>query len=265
MSKNTNTSKPLLFISQPEWQTAESNMQSIFYIKLKEKQQELATIVELEESSEQPVINPRPEDQLGSNSEKAVQLMAEGNASKESELPVELVPEALDSDEPADEENKQQIILPIDQMRAEMKQMLDGDPASTGNQEAETETQAKPKADPQLVQMFLKDLIPKADEDLIKNIQEGNLDSLEKRLVTVDNDSQEKLATDEVDYKELKQTISRLARYPNVIKKPFCEASVNGKKIKFQVESKRGDIVRLRIGKKIQECNIVDLVDFKMI
>lgn len=257
MSKNANTSKPLLFISQPEWTTAESSMQTKYYIKLKEEEQEVTMIEDSQESSEQlEFIHEEMESSSEMDAIHAVKL-------KESVLPLDLLDETLESDEGTGGGKEQQFEIPVDRMAEVMKEQL----AESGKhvKEHNEEHKSKKKADPQLVQMFLKNLMPKADDNLIKNIQEGNLNALEEELEPEENSKPQKPLVDDAKYLELKQKVSRLARYPSVLKRPFCEAYLNGRKMKFQIESKRGDLVRLRIGKKVQEYKIDDLVDFKVL
>jgi hypothetical protein len=125
---------------------------------------------------------------------------------------------------------------------------------------------SKKTADPQLVNMFLKTLMPKANEKLIKNIQEGNLEEQEEVAESKSKNeaNSSKSADVQVD-SEIKKIISRLARYPNVMKRPMCEAKIGGKKQRFQVESKRGELVKIKSGENYYHYSIADFAEFTIL
>ena len=62
--------------------------------------------------------------------------------------------------------------------------------------------------------------------------------------------------TEQLD--ELRTLITRLARYPNVIERPVCEAVINGKKVNLQVLSKRGDLVKVKVARTIKKIPITE-------
>ncbi|MGG5253250.1 hypothetical protein ACQYAD_07120 [Neobacillus sp. SM06] len=62
--------------------------------------------------------------------------------------------------------------------------------------------------------------------------------------------------TEQLD--ELRALITRLARYPNVIERPICEAVLNGKKVNLQVLSKRGDLVKVKVARTIKKIPITE-------
>ncbi len=50
------------------------------------------------------------------------------------------------------------------------------------------------------------------------------------------------------DYKKsVRMKVTRLARYPLVVPKPLCELTIQGEEVNAVIESKRGEMVRLRV------------------
>ncbi|MFJ5622398.1 hypothetical protein ACIQD3_06550 [Peribacillus loiseleuriae] len=47
--------------------------------------------------------------------------------------------------------------------------------------------------------------------------------------------------------------------------KPFCEASIGGQTVRFQVISKRNDIVKIKVGSHIQSIPLHDLSDLTIL
>ncbi|WAA08638.1 hypothetical protein [Fervidibacillus albus] len=77
----------------------------------------------------------------------------------------------------------------------------------------------------------------------------------------------EDIEGDEQDGKvgNTKEMIRRLALYPSVLQRPFCEATVQGEKKRFQVLSKRGNLVRIKTGKSIETYHIGEFEDFQIL
>lgn len=243
MSKERNKSMPMLYIFQPQITVNESNMQSRYSFKVYEKE------IDTEESV-------MPDAEI-SEDQSSLNSVAESIGAEEiQELPEEIEdtflpyvveePEISQAGHPELEEESQE--------DSEENKVVSA---------AVEEQDSKKKADPQLVNMFLKTLMPKADDELIKNIQEGKLEALQE--VEETKPKSETKAVDVQADSEIKKMISRLARYPNVMKRPMCEAEIGGKKQKFQVESKRGDLVKIKAGKQYYQYAISEFKDFRII
>lgn len=265
MSKERNTSMPLLYIFQPQITVNESNMQSRYSFKVYEKETEKDT----EESTEESVVQEAEISEDESSMNSADDSMAEKEIE---EIPAEIeetfVPYEMDGPEIL-----QNDLPELDLPKLEEESQDESQDESQENSEeikvvsaAVEEQNSKKKADPQLVNMFLKTLMPKADEELIKNIQEGNLESLQEAEESKPKSETKNSKTVDVQAdNEIKKVISRLARYPNVMKRPMCEAEIGGKKQKFQVESKRGDLVKIKTGKQYYQYAISEFKDFRII
>ena len=65
--------------------------------------------------------------------------------------------------------------------------------------------------------------------------------------------------------KNVRMMITRLARYPLVIPKPVCELTVLGEKLNGVIESKRGEMVRVRVGTNFKSISIHDIEDVKIL
>ena len=65
--------------------------------------------------------------------------------------------------------------------------------------------------------------------------------------------------------KNVKTKITRLARYPLVVPKPLCELTIQGEKVNAIIESKRGEMIRLRVGEVLQSIPIDDIEDVKLL
>ena len=65
--------------------------------------------------------------------------------------------------------------------------------------------------------------------------------------------------------KNVRTKITRLARYPLVVPKPLCELTVQGEKVNAIIESKRGEMIRLRVGEVSQSIPIDDIEDVKLL
>jgi hypothetical protein len=116
------------------------------------------------------------------------------------------------------------------------------------------------------------EVINKVDQEqknteLNQVVTEGKTDDNENsQMNQVKNDKQEELVVSGDELKQLKDTIMRLALYPRVVKLPFCEADVNGKKIEFQVIGKRNDNVRIKTRQgKLETIPIMALNNFSII
>ncbi|PLR78799.1 hypothetical protein CU633_03120 [Bacillus sp. V3-13] len=68
-----------------------------------------------------------------------------------------------------------------------------------------------------------------------------------------------------VKRQEIRKKIAHLARYRNSIVKPLCEAIIDGKPIRFQVISKRGNFVKVKIGRHQKKFYINEITDIKII
>ncbi|WAA13080.1 hypothetical protein [Fervidibacillus halotolerans] len=63
----------------------------------------------------------------------------------------------------------------------------------------------------------------------------------------------------------IKEVIRRLALYPPVLERPICEATIRGERKRFQVLSKRGNFVRIKVDNSIEMYNYKEFYDFQII
>ena len=80
-------------------------------------------------------------------------------------------------------------------------------------------------------------------------------------------DDQDRYADESMEdhKKNVKTKITRLARYPLVVPKPLCELTIQGEKVNAIIESKRGEMIRLRVGDVSQSIPIDDIEDVKLL
>lgn len=57
---------------------------------------------------------------------------------------------------------------------------------------------------------------------------------------------------------EIRNKLTRLARYPNVVERPYCNAIINGKSTTVQILSKRGNEIKVKEGHNITTYLISD-------
>ncbi len=87
-----------------------------------------------------------------------------------------------------------------------------------------------------------------------QNIDE--LNSEHNREIEVEKDNQKE---------ELRTKLIRLARYPAVVKRPLCELKVDGKTITGQIESKRGELLKIRVDGIIRMIAIDDIEELSIL
>jgi|GEM_PF-4874606 len=84
-------------------------------------------------------------------------------------------------------------------------------------------------------------------------------------LESVDEE-EEPLSEEEQRRLELKNLIRRLAVFPRVLERPYCEVTILGQKRIAQILSKRGDKVRIKYrNNKIETYDINDIEDVKIL
>jgi hypothetical protein len=79
---------------------------------------------------------------------------------------------------------------------------------------------------------------------------------------SADSNSDEVYTIDAENQKEsenIQKLINRLAIYPYVLERPFCEAMINGKKEIIQIMGKRGKKIRIKRNRKIENVHIHDI------
>lgn len=64
---------------------------------------------------------------------------------------------------------------------------------------------------------------------------------------------------------DLRMKLIRLARYPAVVQKPFCEIKFGGESIIGQIESKRGEILKIKVGEGIRFLAIDDIDELSIL
>lgn len=63
----------------------------------------------------------------------------------------------------------------------------------------------------------------------------------------------------------VRMTVTRIARYPLVVPKPVCELTIHGEKVNAIIESKRGEMVKLRVGAVTKSFPMDDIDDIKIL
>jgi hypothetical protein len=135
--------------------------------------------------------------------------------------------------------------------------------------------------DANLVEIMVKALIPRADPEVIRemleNIEEQrkakqiNRDQtatqMKNNTLDIENspESAGTLPISEENRLKILRLVTRLSRYPNVLPKPYCEAVVNGEKVTFQIETKRGGQIRVKEGKRYRIIEISDITDINVL
>ncbi|WP_139891790.1 hypothetical protein [Bacillus sp. D386] len=64
---------------------------------------------------------------------------------------------------------------------------------------------------------------------------------------------------------DLRMKLIRLARYPSVVEKPFCEIKIEGETLVGQIESKRGEFLKVKVDEKIRLIAIDDVDELSII
>ncbi len=113
-----------------------------------------------------------------------------------------------------------------------------------------------------------RDDLPK--ENKLQVIQEtGRNQKIEQEkeaLTNVVDEEERELTEEEIRQIELKKLIRRLAVFPRVLERPYCEATIQGKKRIVQILSKRGNKVRVKYrNNQIEAYDIGDFEDLKIL
>lgn len=91
-----------------------------------------------------------------------------------------------------------------------------------------------------------------------QNAGEGTKEGVEEE--------ERELTEEEIRQIELKKLIRRLAVFPRVLERPYCEATIHGKKRIVQILSKRGNKVRVKYrNNQIEVYDIGDFDDLKIL
>ncbi|PLR81441.1 hypothetical protein CVD25_09495 [Bacillus canaveralius] len=91
--------------------------------------------------------------------------------------------------------------------------------------------------------------------------QENSLGSYHQNEVGTTTSTASIHGIDEMKRQKIRVKIAHLARYWNGIETPVCEAIIDGQPIKFQVISKKGNFVKVKIGRHQKKFNIDDITD----
>ena len=105
-------------------------------------------------------------------------------------------------------------------------------------------------------------------EQTISAIQEDSL--LVDEISQIEEDAQMDSSIDEqeeIDFqtRDLRMKLIRLSRYPAVVQKPTCELIINGESFIGQIESKRGEILKIKIDDEIRLVTIDEIEDVSVI
>jgi cysteinyl-tRNA synthetase len=72
-------------------------------------------------------------------------------------------------------------------------------------------------------------------------------------------------SVEELQRKAVRKAVKDLLRKTEKGVTPLCEAKINGRIVRFQLLGKRGESVQIKTGSTIQNVQIVDLSDFKIL
>ena len=72
-------------------------------------------------------------------------------------------------------------------------------------------------------------------------------------------------SAEELQRKEVRKAVKDLLRNTEKGVTPLCEAKINGRIVRFQLLGKRGESVQIKTGTTIQNVQLVDLSDFKIL
>lgn len=112
-----------------------------------------------------------------------------------------------------------------------------------------------------LVQYFLQQMKEKEikpDEPVVTTFGEPSDTTAELP------ESVERNAMDE-NAKKIWRMVNTLARYPKFLEPPLVAAVVNGENLTFQIDSKRGNKIRAKVGNEMKIIKIEDITEIKMI
>ncbi|MGE8079493.1 hypothetical protein [Peribacillus loiseleuriae] len=105
----------------------------------------------------------------------------------------------------------------------------------------------------------------KTELDSIQKIK-NNLHEPEGNVRVISGANQEnQVQEQQKDSPEVKKMRSVLTDLIKKDPKPFCEASIGGQTVRFQVISKRNDIVKIKVGSHIQSIPLHDLSDLTIL
>ena len=231
MPKEKLKTKPLLFIRQPELEVNNFNMQQSYRFKVEEQEHTLKN--------------------------------SEAEDFKE-EIAIEKSPELVETDQRNEGSQEHQAVAAILEINTEEGNQR------TIREEILSRYQARKVDEIDQTEYFEK-------QQLAKLTEESDLDSLEEEEIEQEaelKNEEEGIGKEEAvessnsqadQLDEFRILITRLARYPNVIERPMCEAVIDGKKIKLQVMSKRGDIVKVKIGRTIKKIALTDFEELSIL
>ncbi|XJZ28203.1 hypothetical protein ACF5W4_05235 [Bacillota bacterium Lsc_1132] len=274
MPKEKLKTRPLLFIRQPEFEVNNFQMQQSYRLKVEDQESTLKRYDEddfkeeitIEESAvvdaaepienrmqEPPVVSPiiqfeevihlaaleekHPQHQNQEKIAEAVEMLDAAVIETETEEIVEAEEEPF----AAAEEAASILIEPEEYYKT--------------NQNEETEIESKLEIEEPIEEMETENLTDHECEP--GGLEEGMEREEENTIESSDRHSEQQ--------DELRALITRLARYPNVIERPVCEAVIDGKKIKLQVISKRGDMVKVKVARTIKKFAITDFEELSIL
>lgn len=64
---------------------------------------------------------------------------------------------------------------------------------------------------------------------------------------------------------EIRRTVSRLARYPHFLERPLVKAVVAGESMQFQIDRKRGNELRIKIGERFKVIRIEEITEIEVL
>lgn len=241
MPKEKLNTRPLLFISQPEFEVKNFKMQQKYQFKLDEIESTLKKNVEDEY-----------EEEIFIEKINAIKLVDEQIQETPVVIPVKQV-EAVNH-------TVEQAVIHVQKKISEKQKQIGLLKEESVNDGFNLE-----------VSDVREETMREEVNSLEETVNEYTIDENNKEIVLEDGElhgefNQNNAQEENIDVKqqkkeEIRAMITRLAHYPNVIERPFCEAVINGTKVALQIMSKRGDSVKVKIGRSIIKCAILDIED----
>ncbi|RHW43238.1 hypothetical protein D1B31_00740 [Neobacillus notoginsengisoli] len=269
MDKQKNGPKPMLYIVQPDFPRGSLQMQDHFIWRKRkgkksaedrtdiqpqssEADKQTEVIAALELSSQTELV--KAEDNLVQELPQAeLEIEEEVTAIKEQEASL-MATSMIEVEIAGHEDGSLQLDASTEEKVAdEPIAMADGD------QEEE-----KKQVQSALVQYFLKRMNEKNIQpvDTLATAPE-EMEEASPILDSAPPPKQETTVSDE-EARKIWRTVTRLARYPHFLERPQVTAVVGGETMTFQVESKRGDKIRIKTGNKMSIIPIEEISDIQI-
>lgn len=274
MPKEKLNTRPLLFIQQPEFDMKNFKMQREYSFKIgdqestvkKDEEDKFQTEKSVEKTEKKEAI--KVTESRGSQIEEqlsVIPVIHAANSNYQAEMETIQISDAIEQPEAIHSEGnigiKQQIFEEI-AIKAERANQMD----------SMVEPQGKIAEEETLVEMEknieLEEARIESQEKAIEEMKTGSFFEKDIELERAEEgvkDEEESVTSYSERQDEIRALITRLARYPSVIEKPVCEAVIDGKKMKIQIISKRGDTIKVMSARTIKKFEISDFEELSII